>query len=877
MKSHRNTSAGLIACITAFAISTPLLQAQLNLTFDGAGDNTVIGGTITVDLDTNTASIATTTGTGTIGNPTISGALGGLTGSFDIHFEARGTTADTFDPADFTGGLADGIFTTATEWGPISDINILENTFVGQGIVFTFDFSNVVGGTGSIDLTGVRWQNTNDGSRLRFRDEGAGGSTPVYDGGATLGSDVTAALGQSLDTDDEVAFFAGTATGPNPGNGQVRLKEFSFSLPAELYAHLDATDAGSVSFVTGNEVAAWADQTANGFDATATTAGGGVGNLLYPSTSLSPTGLAGLDAGTVKNQLLWFTPGQQDNWLDFTPGTGAAESSLGFAFFAVVKADDLRGGNIRDLVVANRGDIGGGFVLRLQGGIPQFVLGSSGLITQGASVLSDGDTVLLGVNYDATTGSVEFWDSGNGSSATTTVAPADFSQTTDIFLAGSPNVEQFLDGMLGEMKLYRGPMSSARFSQELGLLKDKWIGLSPPVLEVDAGLDTDADNIWEDTTGYGYDFYLDTTNGVARVAVTGSATTLTHAYDFPGGFDQFGLAPEDGGQEGTVGGAKLIATSEATGADFLTECRTFKDGINASPPIDDGTTKVSLEFWIKPEDIDPAAANGQIIWEDGGATGWGLFINNNQIYSDNDAGNDNRISYNLGTDPLNLLLGDTATSDYLHVVMTRDPSTGKQQLFLNGQLVGTATDNTGLWSGGDGVGLGGRGESNVGGVGNGDVGIESFDGQIARFRIYPEIMSPALVQANFDAMISTPSGTDFTTWITGDFANGTVTLQGPDDDNDGDGISNLIEFAIDGEDPTVPNASVGSFTGLELSFTKRADTTGLTYAIEQSTDLGGSDPWEEVAGGSYVNDDTTISYTLPGTNPKDFLRLKVNQ
>jgi len=73
--------------------------------------------------------------------------------------------------------------------------------------------------------------------------------------------------------------------------------------------------------------------------------------------------------------------------------------------------------------------------------------------------------------------------------------------------------------------------------------------------------------------------------------------------------------------------------------------------------------------------------------------------------------------------------------------------------------------------------------------------------------------------------------------------------QGPNDDPDNDGIRNLIEYAIAGQDPTVPDATIGSSTGNILSFTKRPGTSGLVHAIEDSTDLGISDSWAEVAGG----------------------------
>ncbi len=118
----------------------------------------------------------------------------------------------------------------------------------------------------------------------------------------------------------------------------------------------------------------------------------------------------------------------------------------------------------------------------------------------------------------------------------------------------------------------------------------------------------------------------------------------------------------------------------------------------------------------------------------------------------------------------------------------------------------------------------------------------------------------------------------FASWITGAFANGTIPIdkRGPNDDFDNDGKRNLMEFAIEGCDPTVAEASVGTFTGGTLSFAKRAGTSGLIYAIEDSSDLGISDPWEEVTGGSYVNSAATISYDLPTGPSRMFLRLRVS-
>jgi autotransporter-associated beta strand protein len=127
--------------------------------------------------------------------------------------------------------------------------------------------------------------------------------------------------------------------------------------------------------------------------------------------------------------------------------------------------------------------------------------------------------------------------------------------------------------------------------------------------------------------------------------------------------------------------------------------------------------------------------------------------------------------------------------------------------------------------------------------------------------------------------VLTGPGGGFSSWITQEFANGTIpeVQRGANDDFDNDGISNLVEYAIAGQDPTVPNPSIGSFSAGLLSFSKRLDATGLSYAIEESTDLGIGDDWDEV--GSYVtNDASTISHSMIlGTPPSNFVRLKVTK
>ncbi|MEY4245304.1 MAG: hypothetical protein RLZZ245_2889, partial [Verrucomicrobiota bacterium] len=131
---------------------------------------------------------------------------------------------------------------------------------------------------------------------------------------------------------------------------------------------------------------------------------------------------------------------------------------------------------------------------------------------------------------------------------------------------------------------------------------------------------------------------------------------------------------------------------------------------------------------------------------------------------------------------------------------------------------------------------------------------------------------------NGNGYLTASAAIGFSSWVSGVFSNGTIPADKrvASDDYDNDGVSNLMEFAIDGQDPTVANPSVGSFFGGTLSFSKRPGTSGLTYAIEESDDLGRTDPWAELGAGSYVNDSSTISYAVPAGQPKIFLRLRVS-
>lgn len=108
------------------------------------------------------------------------------------------------------------------------------------------------------------------------------------------------------------------------------------------------------------------------------------------------------------------------------------------------------------------------------------------------------------------------------------------------------------------------------------------------------------------------------------------------------------------------------------------------------------------------------------------------------------------------------------------------------------------------------------------------------------------------------------------------FASANGLTGGLTGDSDNDGIPNSIEYAL-ATNLTGSDGSVGTLTGGLLSFTKRAVAVAngdVTYQIEESDDLGITDPWEVITPTS--NTDSLITFLLqPPGPPKKFARLRI--
>lgn len=257
---------------------------------------------------------------------------------------------------------------------------------------------------------------------------------------------------------------------------------------------------------------------------------------------------------------------------------------------------------------------------------------------------------------------------------------------------------------------------------------------------VEAGSDADGDSFWEDLTQgnpTGFDLFI---RDGSRVATT-RTTQLSHAYDFPGG------------ATGNNGGAGVHAAGSSTAQ------RSFQQ----APGDWSDDESVSIEVWVKPDTLDPgasfggAAENGMIIFEDGGGTGLGILIDDNAVELRR-ANANAETAYDLLNDPQDLVPGDP-TSEFIQITGTYDFGTGDLELFVNGKSTGAPVVSGGDWSGGDAAAFGGKGDNNVGGVGGGDAGCVSFDGQIALVRMYrDQVLTEAEIEANY-LEVSSPDTT----------------------------------------------------------------------------------------------------------------------
>ena len=722
-----------------------------------------------------------------------------------------------------------------------------------------------------------------------------------------------------------------TADGSESGpSATVSAAAFTAITGSTLYAHYDASQGENVTAVTNNEVTALADNSGNFFNATAT----GTGTAIqYPSASTSSYGVTGLDVpADADNKLLAFTSAQQNEWLDFSSG-GAAQAYSGFTIFAVVKPDAV--GVTSDVVFANHGDptTAESLSLRYTAGTPTIWLGGTERSITGNAVVAAGETVVLAVKYDSDTRELKLYDSESGNTGTASnIAPNDFSSVQDMFIAGSENAGQGMDGLFGELKVYRGAMTTQEFEDERNALMAKWVQNAP----VDVTLGSDGTNItlaWADpnpTASDTYSVYRSEATGTYGTALASGLTTTdytdstavsdtTYYYvvtairdGIESGFSAEVVAEDfaapavyahydaSDANNVTASGSTVDALADNSGngynADVTVGTVLYPDAIQSATGLnllDMGAARNTLRTLVPGEQdalLDFTPDTGTGAGAAAGNSGFSFFVVT-------------RVDALLGGTIRDVILanrGDITAGIHLRF------QGGSPELYVGGVM---AEDTSAVPVAGDTLVIAANYNSVTGDLEfwnskadasvtvnvpaadfseaaaifiGGSNGNQYMDGAIGEVKFYQGRMSPvdfAAEQVTLTQKWITGSPvTDLATWVDSTFTNGTLSDKTATGDDDNDGISNLIEFAVEGQDPTVSNSTVGTYSGLTVTFLKRQEDPavgGITYAIEQSTDLGVTDTWADVA--PTTNTDTEISYEMPGTEVKDFVRLKVTQ
>lgn len=255
------------------------------------------------------------------------------------------------------------------------------------------------------------------------------------------------------------------------------------------------------------------------------------------------------------------------------------------------------------------------------------------------------------------------------------------------------------------------------------------------------------------------------------------------------------------------------------------------DNIAAGDPNEASAT---FEMWIRP---DPAALlQTNVLFETDGTTGMGIVLAKSilQVANGIEKG---LITYDLINDPQSLLLDDI-TNEFAQIVFIINMESGLNELYINGVFIGMAdNNNVSDWDGGDGAGLGHFGGNNVGGFMSPAAGTTYdtwYNGDIAAFRIYTEVLNSTRIQENYRVMLE-GEATD----IDGD----TITVAGVYDATGAliSGIGTPLTLAS-GAVLTLDSAT-GSFTydptGIPGIETLWQDETFFDHFVYQATDSNG--------------------------------------
>ncbi len=301
-------------------------------------------------------------------------------------------------------------------------------------------------------------------------------SSPVTTDDALLGTTVNSNFTDDTAVNGVTYYYAVTATGTS-------------KVETALSNEVSATPAApqpiqllEPSNLSAGVVSTWPDQSGNNNDATTD-----VGSVVFPSMSLSKSGLEGVDFGPMRNSLKLFDASPSDAWLDLS------SSNDGFCVILSFKCDGLVPGQFNDLL-GNSTDGATGLQLGYtDSGHIQVILGGTPIAASADHLVEAGDTVIIAFNYNAATGDYELWESKNFESQTGNRAKVDFSTANPVTLGSINDTDQFFNGMVGEVRIYDISLNAEIFKEARESVLHKWV--SPPNILMILG----DDMAWYDT------------------------------------------------------------------------------------------------------------------------------------------------------------------------------------------------------------------------------------------------------------------------------------------------------------------------------------------------------------------------------------------
>ncbi|MEM9400482.1 MAG: sulfatase-like hydrolase/transferase [Verrucomicrobiota bacterium] len=430
--------------------------------------------TLGISIDSDTASFPPTGPK----DPSISGGINQGSGAFDVIIEARGAVTEgsnPFDPNTFSGGddaaSNPRISVGNGEWGVASAANSGANIISGEAIVITFDLSDLnLESDESLVWTQASGRDVTGSIHIYRADAGAG--RLIYGGGAS-GDPAIFSLNERIEDGARYAIVAGAS-------GHKRLQSMSFDIIAPPSVPL--VQSLAVETLSPGPVLDWSDQNGSGHNATSQ-----IGTVSYPSNIKSSSGAYGVDFGADRSSLELFSASESDSWLDLS------SSDTGFCILISATVRDILPDVFNDLF-GNSSDGATGLQMGWthQGQIQASLKGISMAKSTDHS-LQPGDSIVLALNYNALTETLELWDSLTKTSTRQSVPKTDFSTGNPVTLGSIDNPAQFIDGAVGEVKIYKRALDSDEFSIARNGMTSRWLSL-PNIIMILAD-----DLAWYDT------------------------------------------------------------------------------------------------------------------------------------------------------------------------------------------------------------------------------------------------------------------------------------------------------------------------------------------------------------------------------------------